>query len=58
MNMLAGGFKNDLITMNDSTPHDRRYDRPTEYTQQRIPPLGSTIGSDEASETPAGTDGA
>ena len=33
LNMVAGGFKNDLIALNDPTPHDRRYDRLTEYTQ-------------------------
>jgi alkanesulfonate monooxygenase len=33
LNMIAGGFKNDLIAMNDSTPHDKRYDRLVEYTQ-------------------------
>jgi len=32
LNMVAGGFKNDLTALNDSTPHDRRYDRLTEYT--------------------------
>ena len=32
LNMLAGGFKNDLLALNDSTPHDRRYDRTVEYT--------------------------
>src|SRR5207237_4231954 len=32
LNMVAGGFKNDLIALNDSTPHDRRYDRLVEYT--------------------------
>jgi alkanesulfonate monooxygenase len=32
-NMLAGGFKNDLIALNDNTPHDKRYDRTVEYTQ-------------------------
>jgi alkanesulfonate monooxygenase len=30
--MIAGGFKNDLIALNDTTPHDRRYDRLREYT--------------------------
>jgi alkanesulfonate monooxygenase len=30
--MVAGGFKNDLEALNDPTPHDRRYDRLTEYT--------------------------
>lgn len=32
MNMVAGGFQNDLAALNDPTPHDRRYDRLTEYT--------------------------
>ena len=32
LNMVAGGFKNDLEALNDSTPHDKRYDRLTEYT--------------------------
>jgi alkanesulfonate monooxygenase len=33
LNMVAGGFKNDLVALNDPTPHDRRYDRLVEYTQ-------------------------
>src|SRR5229473_450654 len=32
LNMVAGGFKNDLAALNDLTPHDRRYDRLVEYT--------------------------
>lgn len=32
LNMVAGGFKNDLIALNDTTPHDDRYKRLTEYT--------------------------
>jgi alkanesulfonate monooxygenase len=32
LNMVAGGFKNDLIALNDATPHDKRYDRLAEYT--------------------------
>lgn len=32
LNMVAGGFKNDLDALCDGTPHDRRYDRLTEYT--------------------------
>jgi alkanesulfonate monooxygenase len=32
LNMLAGGFKNDLTALNDTTPHDDRYVRTTEYT--------------------------
>ena len=33
LNMVAGGFKNDLAALNDSTPHDDRYDRVVEYTR-------------------------
>ncbi len=33
LNMLVGGFKNDLIALGDETPHDERYARTTEYTQ-------------------------
>lgn len=32
LNMVAGGFKNDLTTLNDTTPHDKRYERLAEYT--------------------------
>jgi alkanesulfonate monooxygenase len=32
LNMVAGGFKNDLTALNDTTPHDKRYDRLVEYT--------------------------
>lgn len=32
LNMVAGGFKNDLLALNDTTPHDKRYDRLIEYT--------------------------
>jgi len=32
LNMVAGGFKNDLLALNDITPHDKRYDRLREYT--------------------------
>jgi alkanesulfonate monooxygenase len=32
LNMVAGGFKNDLVALTDTTPHDRRYDRLVEYT--------------------------
>ena len=32
LNMLAGGFRNDLLALNDPTPHDRRYDRTVEFT--------------------------
>ncbi|MGD8375012.1 MAG: LLM class flavin-dependent oxidoreductase [Acidobacteriota bacterium] len=33
LNMLAGAFRNDLLALNDPTPHDRRYDRMVEYTE-------------------------
>jgi alkanesulfonate monooxygenase len=33
LNMLAGGFKNDLVALGDPTPHDRRYDRMVEFTE-------------------------
>jgi len=32
LNMIAGGFKNDLLALNDETAHDKRYDRIREYT--------------------------
>ena len=32
LNMVAGGFANDLSSLNDTTAHDRRYDRLFEYT--------------------------
>jgi alkanesulfonate monooxygenase len=32
LNMVAGGFKNDLGALNDTTPHDKRYERLKEYT--------------------------
>jgi len=32
LNMIAGGFRNDLLALNDLTPHDERYDRLVEYT--------------------------
>jgi alkanesulfonate monooxygenase len=31
LNMLAGGFRNDLIALGDKTPHDARYEKTTEY---------------------------
>ena len=33
LNMVAGGFKRDLEALNDTTPHDERYTRLTEYTR-------------------------
>lgn len=32
LNMVAGGFMNDLTALGDRTPHDRRYERLVEYT--------------------------
>jgi alkanesulfonate monooxygenase len=32
LNMVAGGFKNDLVALNDSCEHDLRYERLVEYT--------------------------
>ena len=31
LNMVAGGFKNDLAALDDTTPHDKRYQRLVEY---------------------------
>lgn len=31
LNMIAGGFRNDLDALDDHVPHDRRYDRLREY---------------------------
>jgi alkanesulfonate monooxygenase len=33
LNMVAGGFRNDLLSLDDDTPHDERYDRLVEYAQ-------------------------
>ena len=33
LNMLAGGFKQDLVALDDTTPHDDRYRRTVEYTK-------------------------
>jgi alkanesulfonate monooxygenase len=48
LNMVAGGFKNDLVSLNDLTPHDRRYDRLIEYTQiiQRLAEGGAPVSLD------------
>jgi alkanesulfonate monooxygenase len=32
LNMVAGGFRNDLLALGDDTPHDDRYERAVEYT--------------------------
>ncbi len=31
LNMVAGGFRNDLLALSDPTPHDERYERLIEY---------------------------
>jgi alkanesulfonate monooxygenase len=47
LNMLAGGFKNDLLALGDETPHDDRYARTIEYTQIMMGLLrGQTITVD------------
>jgi alkanesulfonate monooxygenase len=33
INLVAGGFRNDLLALDDDTPHDQRYDRTVEYGQ-------------------------
>ncbi|MCH8495017.1 MAG: LLM class flavin-dependent oxidoreductase, partial [Balneolales bacterium] len=33
LNLIAGGFTQDLSAMGDHTPHDRRYNRLAEYTE-------------------------
>lgn len=33
LNMVAGGYRNDLLALGDETEHDERYDRVVEYTQ-------------------------
>jgi alkanesulfonate monooxygenase len=50
LNMLAGGFRNDLVALGDETPHDERYARTTEYTQIVLDLLGG--------EAPVTVDGA
>jgi alkanesulfonate monooxygenase len=32
LNMVAGGFRGDLLALDDATPHDDRYDRLIEFT--------------------------
>jgi alkanesulfonate monooxygenase len=33
VNMVAGGFRNDLLALDDETPHDERYTRLVEYAR-------------------------
>jgi alkanesulfonate monooxygenase len=44
LNMVAGGFKNDLTALNDTTPHDKRYDRMIEYVHVIKQLLADKIG--------------
>lgn len=48
LNMVAGGFSNDLAGLDDTTPHDRRYDRLVEYTNvvTRLLTAGSAVSFD------------
>ena len=44
LNMLAGGFKNDLAALGDRTPHDDRYVRTVEYARiMRLLLAGETV---------------
>lgn len=36
LNMVAGGFTNDLVALGDGTPHDERYERATEYVRVMV----------------------
>jgi alkanesulfonate monooxygenase len=33
LNLVAGGFRNDLLALNDPTPHDERYERMRDYAR-------------------------
>lgn len=48
LNMVSGGFRNDLLALDDRTPHDRRYDRLLEYTTiiQRLLDGGPPVSFD------------
>jgi alkanesulfonate monooxygenase len=41
VNMVAGGFRNDLLALADETPHDERYDRLVEYVHVMMGLLSS-----------------
>jgi alkanesulfonate monooxygenase len=41
LNMVAGGFRNDLFALSDATPHDERYDRLVEYVEVMMRLLSS-----------------
>jgi alkanesulfonate monooxygenase len=45
LNLVAGGFRNDLRALGDDTPHDRRYDRLVEFgliVKQLVEDVGPT----------------
>ncbi len=50
LNMVAGGFKNDLNALNDTTPHDKRYERMIEYVTiiKQLLASGNTISFEGA----------
>src|SRR5207302_483134 len=59
LNLVAGGFKNDLEALNDSTEHDRRYERLTDYATLIGRLLSGAAGRAAALPTrPAGSAGA
>jgi alkanesulfonate monooxygenase len=41
LNMVAGGFRNDLLALADATPHDERYERLVEYVHVMMALLSS-----------------
>jgi alkanesulfonate monooxygenase len=43
LNLVAGGFTNDLAALGDETPHDDRYARATEYAQVMLPLLAGEV---------------
>jgi alkanesulfonate monooxygenase len=43
LNIVAGGFRNDLAALGDETPHDERYDRATEYAQVMLRLLAGEV---------------
>ena len=43
LNIVAGGFRKDLLALGDETPHDERYDRVIEYGQ-----IVNALSRDEA----------
>ena len=43
LNVVAGGFKNDLVALGDETPHDERYERATEYLRVMLGLLAGEV---------------